>query len=257
MNFQKLLLFTLLFILQFNVTGQITLTLDNVPMNVQCDEVWTEENLNISFTQTTDLDCSTGSCFFGVESNFVWLFPSRMVIDLSTLQNITKIEVDVIDFCGVDCTKAFLADSTGMVISNAGNTIISSLETFVLTNTDEAPLTELAISSCEGQVQEIRIFQSIVSSVPTTYSDLPFVSYPNPGSITDDLHFRFQNDREWATLERIDIFTLDGKQVFTKEIKTLETLNGLIVPAADLPKGIFIIRFKLNSLFFKQKAIRL
>lgn len=162
-DFQISIFFAILFLGQLSLSGQqITLTLDNVPPNVVCDEVWTEANLDLNFTQTTSLDCDGGgNCFYEVDAGFVWLFPSRLVVDLSGLQNIINIEVDVLDFCGSNCTRAFIEDSNNLVVASAGNTSVGSIETLSLLNSAGEMLSELAMSSCEGQILEMRIFQDV------------------------------------------------------------------------------------------------
>ncbi len=83
MNFRKLILLIILFTVQFNVTGQIVLTLDNIPPAIQSGEVWTEENIDIHID---------GS--FGIQPTSVWLWPATIVVDLTPLQNITMIEIE-------------------------------------------------------------------------------------------------------------------------------------------------------------------
>ena len=142
-------------------TGQtIILTLDNVASNIVTNDVWTEENINLSFISATADDCGTGSSSFGVEATFVWLYPSRLSLDLSSLQNIQKVEVDINDWCSADCTQAFLIDSSEVIINNAGNTLILSPETLILENSSGGFISELAISSCEGQIHEVRVYQN-------------------------------------------------------------------------------------------------
>lgn len=140
-------------------TGQtIILTLDNISSNTDTNDVWTEENINLSFVSATADDCGTGNSTFGLEATFVWLYPSRLSLDLQSLQSIQRVEVDIIDWCNTDCTQAFLIDSSGGIINNAGNTLIQSSETLIIENPSEGPLSELAISSCEGQIHEVRIY---------------------------------------------------------------------------------------------------
>ena len=141
-------------------TGQtIILTLDNVSSNTVINNVWTEENINLSFVSTTADDyCGTGNSTFGVEATFVWLYPSRLSVDLQNLQSIQRVEVDINDWCNTDCTEAFLIDSSGVIKNNAGNTLIQSAETLIIENPSEGPLSELAISSCESQIHEVRIY---------------------------------------------------------------------------------------------------
>jgi len=142
-------------------TGQTTiLTLDNVSSNTITNDLWTEQNINISFISATSDDCGTGTSTFGVETTFVWLYPSRLSINLSSLQNIQKVEVDINDWCNTDCTQAFLIDSSGMIVNSAGNTLIQSTETLIIENPTEGFLSELTISSCEGQIHEVRIYQN-------------------------------------------------------------------------------------------------
>ena len=136
----------------------IVLTLDNVSSSLETNEVWTEENINLSFVNTTSEDCGLGNSTFGVEPTFVWLYPSRLSVDLQSIQGIQRIEVDVNDWCNTDCTQAFLIDNTRMAIHSIGNTRIQSYETLIIENPSEASLSELAISSCEGQIHEVRIY---------------------------------------------------------------------------------------------------
>jgi len=256
MDFLKLFLLVILSIIQLNVSGQIILKLENVPSATLCNDIWTEENLNLSLIETTSSDCSKGGCFFEIEPTLIWMFPSRMTVDLSTLQNITMIEIDIVDFCNINCTRAFLTDINGMPVDNTGNIVVISGETLTLLNPTDEPLSELNISSCEGQIEEIRIFQSMISSVDKLY-DSPFLSYPNPGSATDDLHFKVLNNSHWLSLERIGIYDSNGIQVYSKEINDSEDINGLFIPAIKLPKGIFFVWFKSGDQFFEQKIIRL
>ena len=72
---KKLILLSFLFIFACSKddslneeTGQtIILTLDNVSSNTVINNVWTEENINLSFVSTTADDyCGTGNSTFGV-----------------------------------------------------------------------------------------------------------------------------------------------------------------------------------------------
>ena len=160
----------------FSALGQsVVMNLDNIPEDIQCDDTWTEQNLNLSFVSTTPDDCVAGSCFFeangpvpGIAASVV-LYPSRLSIDLSTLQNIELVEVDIVDVCGFYCTQAVLMDNAG-IVSIKGNSLTQVAETLVMDNPTEAALTELAISSCEGGVNEIRIYQSTSSIDPAGFS---------------------------------------------------------------------------------------
>ena len=140
----------------------IRLTLDNISTDISCNDIWIEEGINLSLESTTTEDCSTGSCFFEIETTYLWLFPSRLSIDLSSVQNIERLEIDIIDACGPDCTLAFLVNLDGETIESTYNTISGSPETLIIENPTESMLSKLAISSCEGQIHEIRIYQNIL-----------------------------------------------------------------------------------------------
>jgi hypothetical protein len=155
-----LILTCFMMLLAINFNGQtVTLTLNNIPANILCNEIWTEQNLDMSLVETTSDDCTSGGCSFGFMWQSFWLWPSRLTIDLSGLQDIQMVEVDIVDYCGFYCTQAFLMDDTG-VISSKGNSLTIDSETLILENPTQAYLTELAISSCEGAINEIRIYQN-------------------------------------------------------------------------------------------------
>ena len=170
----RLILISFMMLLAFKFHGQtVTLTLNNIPENILCNEIWTEQNLDMSLVETTSDDCTTGSCYFGI-SGFLdqplWLWPSRLTIDLSSLQNIQMVEVDIQDYCGFYCTQAFLMENTE-IISSKGNSLSLESETLILENPTQEFLTELAISSCEGAINEIRIYQN-TSSINNELSEV-------------------------------------------------------------------------------------
>ena len=152
----------------------VTLTLDNVPETVLCNEVWTEQNVSLSFVSMTTDDCASEGCSFAAsgpalgfaESVMVW--PSRLTVDLSDLPGIQTVEVDIVDYCGFYCTQAFLVDTAG-IVSVKGNSEVGA-ETLIMDNPSQAALTELAISGCESGINEIRIYQSTsaIEDAPST-----------------------------------------------------------------------------------------
>jgi hypothetical protein len=157
-----------------STAANITITLDagTIPAGVVCGQVWQEAGVSMNFANTEAIDCSgAGNCFFGANPGFgpndIALFPSRFVVDLTTIPGtVTAAEVDVIDFCGIGCTSAFLEDGA-VLVSSDFNTVVSSQETLSLTSGVFVP-DLLAVSSCEGAVVEIRI--TFTGSVPTENS---------------------------------------------------------------------------------------
>ena len=134
----------------------ITVTLDGVLVD-ECGETWIEAGVVLSFVTTTPEDCDGGgNCYFGVEPDRVWLYPARLNLELSGLAGkVTKVEVDIIDYCGVGCTRAFLYDGASTVDS-VQNSIIGDPETMTLSS-GGVMVDRAAVSSCEGTVIEIRL----------------------------------------------------------------------------------------------------
>jgi hypothetical protein len=141
----------------------VVITLDNVGVG-QCDETWDEAGVVLSFVNTIDEDCGQGSCFFGTSEGGVSLAPARLSLDLSGLADrVIAAEVDVIDGCGTSCTQAFLYSGDTQV-DHASN--VESEETFQLSS-QGADVDRLAVSSCEGTVDEIRLWLRMDTPTPT------------------------------------------------------------------------------------------
>jgi hypothetical protein len=119
-----------------------------------CDDTWSEDGVVLSFVNTTSDDCTTARCSFGVDDpGRVWLYPARLRLDLGGLGcDTTRVEVDVEDNCGADCTRAFAYASS---VERARVTNSGGPGTLVLT--PGTPIDTVAVSSCEGQVLEIRL----------------------------------------------------------------------------------------------------
>lgn len=144
------------------------LHLGTIPPNVQCGERWTESGVELYFTNTTADDCDGGgSCFFGLDTGLVWLFPARLMVDLGEPALVYRVEIDVEDFCGAGCTRAFLYNG-GSQIDTAVNTVVSSPEVLVMDLGEGEDIDSIAISSCEGQVlgSTITIFSEVVAVEP-------------------------------------------------------------------------------------------
>ena len=192
----------------------IRLTLDNISTDISCNDIWTEEDINLSLESTTTEDCSPGSCFFGIETTYLWLFPSRLSIDLSSVPSIERVEIDIIDTCGPDCTLAFLVNLDGEIIESTYNSISGSPETLIIENPTESMLSELAISSCEGQIHEIRIYQNILSNDLVELDKKTLNMYPNPSN--DLLNIDLKNDQ----LQKIELYSITGQLIFEKDLNT-------------------------------------
>src|SRR5712691_4004307 len=90
---------------------------------LQCNETWTNQNVILRFTETVaSEDGTSGYCEFGINSGFVWLYPSRLHLDFTLLpQGVTRVEADISDQCGPGCTKlfAYRAASQIAVVGNS------------------------------------------------------------------------------------------------------------------------------------------
>jgi hypothetical protein len=240
MKKNKILSLAFLLFLQLIASGQsITLTLDSISSNTNCNDIWTEQNLDLSFVIGTSDDCGAGACYFDVEPTYVWLYPSRLSVDLSGLQNIQKVEIDVISYCSYfspQCTFSHLMDSTGMIINTVGNTINNpgnsingTLETIIIENPTEGFLSELAISSCEGNVHEIRIYQNILSTNQIELDDRAFAIYPNP--VIDMINIDVSGNLKYEAT----IYDLQGRIM-------ISTTNQSIIDIQTLPQGTYLIK---------------
>ena len=226
----------------------IRLTLDNISTDISCNDIWIEEGINLSLESTTTEDCSTGSCFFEIETTYLWLFPSRLSIDLSSVQNIERLEIDIIDACGPDCTLAFLVNLDGETIESTYNTISGSPETLIIENPTESMLSKLAISSCEGQIHEIRIYQNILSNDLVELDKKTLNMYTNPSN--DLLNIGLENDR----LQKIELYSVTGQLIFEKDLNT----NFYALNIDNYSSGNYYIRVYsqsggvINSKFIKK-----
>ena len=240
MKKNKILSLAFLLFLQLIASGQsITLTLDSISSNTNCNDIWTEQNLDLSFVIGTSDDCGAGACYFDVEPTYVWLYPSRLSVDLSGLQNIQKVEIDVISYCSYfspQCTFSHLMDSTGMIINTVGNTINNpgnsingTLETIIIENPTEGFLSELAISSCEGNVHEIRIYQNILSTNQIELDDRAFAIYPNP--VIDMINIDVSGNLKYEAT----IYDLQGRIM-------ISTTNQSTIDIQTLPQGTYLIK---------------
>jgi len=138
-----------------NLSSQTTISFNNpIPSAPSsCNDSWTESGVPQQLVPIPPaLDC-----FFDYSSGDLWLFPARLVLDLSGAPNITSIEIDLIDWCGVACTTAEFFES-GNSVGTLANTTTGVNETMVYNNTNLDVIDEMYIQSFENQMFEIRIF---------------------------------------------------------------------------------------------------
>jgi hypothetical protein len=142
---------------------RITLTLENVPKDIVCGEIWTESDVSLSFQEYN------GMCVFEISTDMedgegmaIGLCNASLYLDFSGFPSLTanpiKVEVDVRDYCAPGCTSVLLSDG-GSVANTMSH---GAEETLRLSGGPGAD--GLIISSSEGEILEIRIAPSV--SVP-------------------------------------------------------------------------------------------
>jgi hypothetical protein len=129
----------------------ITITFDDVPVDIQCDEVWYEQGIAMWFTTANADECGEGSCNFGVGDGEVWLYPATLAIDLSNVFNITSIEADYEDGCPGECENAYLFFQDVLVDEDHGD------NNPLIVETGSEPVDMLRVNGCEDGFTEIRI----------------------------------------------------------------------------------------------------
>jgi len=148
-----------------------TITFDGIPAGIECDEVWQEAGIDLYYTATTSEDCDLGgNCQFADEPGVAGLFPARVVIDLGETYDVPMVEVDWRDSCGDGCTQAFVYDGEATV-ATAQNTVTGEPETVTLTPSG-GQADRVALSSCEGEILEVRITTDTVAAEATTLTSI-------------------------------------------------------------------------------------
>jgi parallel beta-helix repeat protein len=138
----------------------VTISLNNVDV-ADCGETWSESGIELSFVTTTDEDCTEGYCAFGLGETEVWLYPARLSLNFDEEDGVfTEIEVDIVDWYGLNGTCAFLYNGSNQ-IDKVCNSISSEKETLKLSSKGQS-IDRAAVSSCEGEISEIRLVKSKV-----------------------------------------------------------------------------------------------
>ena len=176
----KILMATVLLIAGTALTAtaeiETIVTFDGMPEDLQCGDVWQENGADLYFTMTTAEDCSEGSCSFDYEPEMddglgeVWMWPSRIVIDLGIPMVVHRIEVDWTDYCGIGCTMAF-AYNLGATVDNHPNTMSGNMETITLVPASMM-VDMVALSTCEGVIHEVRFYTDVVLNETGTSSNI-------------------------------------------------------------------------------------
>ena len=140
-----------------------TIHLNDIP-EVTCGEVWVQDGVDLYFTETTADDCDGGgNCYFGTDPEGAWLFPARLVVDFGETYAVQRVEVDIVDYCGLGCTRGFLYDGDQIVAAGMNQDYgeqVLVIEPLGPAAKDWVQADKLALSSCEGLISgsTIRIY---------------------------------------------------------------------------------------------------
>ncbi len=235
----------------------IILTLDNVPPNQQCGQVWTENNLDVWFDLTDTVDCDGGGgCFFGIDNTSVWLFPARLMVDLPPFPPVHTIQIEVESFCDLDCIRAFLLGQNQQIIDVTSNSYGSGIiETLTLVNPFFENANELAVSACEGEIREIRIY----FDQPTASSEIPqkvIKCYPNPVAEGSNLQIEIPPLLTTGYLA-VALFNIDGRVIFSEVVTNTDSAQQFSINMKSLPPGVYLLHGQIDNQSFYQKIIRL
>lgn len=122
-----------------------------------CGDTWTESGFDHSATNIPGIQ----SCelnFNDITPSALWLLPALARIDLSSIVEITKIEVDVTGHCEDACVNFRVFDTDGTQIFSIGETSAPGVETITFINSGLPVLGFMEIDAIEGEFHEIRIF---------------------------------------------------------------------------------------------------
>jgi len=152
----------------------VTLTLDDVP-EVVCDTPFGDGECTLWFASTTDEDLTPGFCLFVEDANSfgqsgVYLWPSRLVVDLSGVHGVESVEVDIHETHFAGSTRAFLYGADGVIGSM--NSFMEDGQTLAIEAGGAVP-TSFAVSAHEAYVWEIRLVgPTITPAAATSFTEI-------------------------------------------------------------------------------------
>lgn len=161
--FMKFLFIGLFLTVSTSLLSQTTISFDNPNPSAptSCNDSWTESGIP---QQLVPIPPAT-TCSFDYSSGDLWLFPAKLTLDLSSLNNISSVEVDIIDWCDIGCSNVDFFQN-GNAVGNASNTTSNVAETIIYNNTAMDDIDEMTVQSFENQIFEIRIITETICDQP-------------------------------------------------------------------------------------------
>jgi hypothetical protein len=140
------------------IADTITLTLDDVTVDT-CGPTWNEAGVELWFEETTPEDMTPGYCVIVANitqgaNEGVYILPARLVVDLTGLDGLETVEVDVYEAHFAGSTRAFLYYQGGQ-LDYAQST--QELNQTLVLSTGGGDVDRFAVSAHESAVWEVRL----------------------------------------------------------------------------------------------------
>lgn len=158
------------------IAETLTMTLDNVSVNT-CDTAWTEGSCEMRVVDTITGDYTPpGNCIWFAQAEGLALMGARLLIDVSALDGITWLEVDVREVSGVGRTRLFVyeeGETTNYYNFAMSSYDGSATEQTMMLDVAFPPLGTIAISAHEALITEVRVMgNSLVDLEKTSWGTI-------------------------------------------------------------------------------------
>jgi hypothetical protein len=156
------------------IAAEVTLSLDSIPGGIPCGETFNEGACQMWFTNILTSDCQAAEpveiCFIAVQPTGVFIMPARLVVDLSSIEGIETISVDVTEGFDPGCTRVMLYESGNMIyLTSSSGTGAQTIDV----STVGIVFDSLIIAGWESAVWEIRLYGSnLVGNDARTFGTL-------------------------------------------------------------------------------------
>lgn len=147
------------------VESVVTLPLGGFESPV-CDVPFQRNGFTLTLTRSALGQGAEGYCSFRANPTQIDLYPGNLRIDLGHLPgSLIRVEADVVDACGSDCTRLILA-SGNRVLAKVGNPVPGTGIVLKAEPVD-AGVDTLYLASYEGAVLEVRLIFAEPPAAPT------------------------------------------------------------------------------------------
>lgn len=241
--------------------AQIVINLNEMTIPVtQCNELWTDNDVDLHFVPSTDDDACPGACLFEPFLTAVSLF-GRLQAELGEVGGIiTSVEVDIEPFCAPGCARAYLYED-GTLIDSDSNPTSPNFQTLVV-NAGPNLVDQFMVSGCEMFVYEIRIHLQQANGVETITQPASFEvgpAAPNPFRNDTTISFRIVE----SAPVRVSIYDVRGTRIRTLLERPLAhgahaaSWDGRTDAGVRVPAGVYFYEVRAGAEIGRQKVVRL